>query len=229
MQNEIDVKQKISDDLEIRFYPAHWEDLKKSGLSDEIIKDAHLRSCSPREIFEVAPPSLASKISSMYEIPYPGTRDSRYKIYGEDGEPVIDKKGKQVEYIQKKDAPSHLYLTRTAFGVLNDISNPLWIVEGAKKALRLEQEGFEVVGIDGCWNWKKKDDGSVHDYWLNNPLIEDFSKIPLEGRTIYIPADSDYTKKWAVRKGYLYLMAELMLRGAIVHFVSIPCKGIEKQ
>ncbi len=64
----------------------HYEDLKKSGLSDETILEADIKSVPPRDI----PKKLGFDIpglSSMYEIPYPGCEGySRFKAFYADSE-----------------------------------------------------------------------------------------------------------------------------------------------
>ena len=45
--------------------PAHVEDLKRSGLSDETILEAEIKGVSPSEI-----PGKLSKVTSAYKIPY---------------------------------------------------------------------------------------------------------------------------------------------------------------
>lgn len=67
-------------------HPDHPEDLRKSGLSDEAIQEAGIKSVSPRDI----PKKLGFDIPgliSMYEIPYPGCDGySRFKAFYADDE-----------------------------------------------------------------------------------------------------------------------------------------------
>lgn len=61
----------MNDDLISSLHPAHLEDLHKSGLSNEIILEAGIKSVPPRDISKKLGFDIPGLIS-MYEIPYPG-------------------------------------------------------------------------------------------------------------------------------------------------------------
>jgi hypothetical protein len=77
------MREQISMDF---LHPEHLADLHKSGLSNEIILEAGIKSVPPRDI----PKKLGFDIpglSSMYEIPYPGCDGySRFKAFYADSE-----------------------------------------------------------------------------------------------------------------------------------------------
>ena len=57
----------------------HYEDLKKSGHSDETIQEAGIKSVRPGDINKIFGYETYAK--SCYEIPYSGTDCLRYKIF----------------------------------------------------------------------------------------------------------------------------------------------------
>ena len=111
--------------------PSHLEDLRKSGLNDETIQEAGLKSVPPRLFKEILDHN--AKIESMYLIPYPGTDFSRYKLFP----PLTNREGHTKKYHQPKDSAPRLYVP-PGF----DCTKKLWrITEGEKKALKATQEG----------------------------------------------------------------------------------------
>lgn len=151
-------------DLISRLHPDHLADLRKSGLSDDTIREAGIRSVPPRDINE---------------------------IFG--------------------------YETHVK-SALNDLSIPLYITEGEKKALKACQEGLYCVAISGLWNWKVKD---------KDELISDFDLIALGGRTAYIVPDNDwllpdrYGKSKNLRQAVYGLAYKLINRGSRVSWVEL--------
>src|SRR5215469_16079534 len=97
----------------------HLEDLKRSGLNDNMIRSMGARSIDPREVpgFE---DGLYAKVKSVLELPYPNVEGfSRYKPF-----PSIeweeDGKKKKMKYWQPKDSGNHLYLLPSVADVIND-------------------------------------------------------------------------------------------------------------
>jgi hypothetical protein len=205
------------DDLH-RFHPDHLADLRKSGLSDEMIAAAGVRSISARGIVN----ALGFPVyggTSLLCFPYPGADGfCRYKAFYES-----DFAGKRPKYLQKKGSGSHLYIPDTTRTVLRDTSVPLYLTEGEKKTLKGCQEGLFCIGLSGLWNWSDGDKG----------LIADFSQINIEGRTVCIVPDNDYRKSDApygtknLEKAVSALAQKLMERGAQVSVVGLP-DGPEK-
>ena len=189
---------------------------EKSGLSDEIIKQALIKAVPPNDInrrFGFNIPGL----TSCYEIPY-DEHFSRFKAFYDD---TIN--GKRPKYMQRKDTGNRLYIPSTIRPVINDPSIPLYITEGEKKALKATQEGLYCIGLSGLWNWSNG----------KKELIPDFDQITLKNRAIHIVPDNDWLKpnKHGYRKNLkqaLYgLAGELINREAKVSIVQLP-QGEEK-
>jgi hypothetical protein len=202
--------------------PEHSKDLEKSGLSDNVAKEANIKSVPQEQIFEMLGFSIDG-IISMYEIPF-DSEYSRFRIFYEDGKEFSKDGSKKPKYLTKKDTENRLYMPSKVTSVLENVSIPLNITEGEKKALKACQEGLDCIGITGLWNWKVKG---------KDELIPDFDKIALDGRTIYLIPDNDWLEpdrkgerknlKQAVH-GLAYLLID---KGAKVYWRELP-KGEEK-
>lgn len=147
-------------------------DLYKSGLTDETIYKAGIKSVTKDRFKELG---LPSNVKSAYEIPY-GDGYSRYRLFYEDGY-----SGRK--YHQLEGTTNKLYIPSLARPHLKDITIPLYIVEGEKKALKACQDGLCCIAIGGLWNYLDKATGE---------LIEDFNLIDFQGRIVYIVPDNDY-------------------------------------
>lgn len=197
-------------------HPAHLEDLQKSGLSNEIILEADIKSVPPRDI----PKRLGFdtlELISMYEIPYDGEY-SRYKVFYEESSKFSKDGTKKPKYLCRKDSGNRLYIPHKTRPILPDVSTPLYITEGEKKALKAIQEGLPCVAISGLWNWSNG----------NKELIQDFDQIALEGRIVYLIPDSDWLEpnregKPKNLKQAVYELAYLLIdRGAKVNWIELP-------
>lgn len=158
----------------------HLEDLKKSGLSDDTIRQVGFKSMDRLEAMRTlkmesgfVPPNLRD----IYIIPYPGTSYMRFKIFYEGS--YTGKK--QPKYLQPRNTPPRLFVPEEVRSVLQDPNIPLEIVEGEKKALKVAQEGMPVIGLAGLWCW-------MHE----GRLLSDFDAIALKGRAVTICPDNDW-------------------------------------
>ena len=202
-------------------HPDHLADLRKSGLSDEAIQEAGIKSVSPRDI----PKKLGFDIpglSSMYEIPYPGCEGySRFKAFYADGERYYKGGDEKPKYLARKDSGNHLYIPPKVKQILSNPAIPLYITEGEKKTLKAAQEGIDCIGLSGLWNWGRKTENGYE-------LLPDFSQIALDGRTIYIVPDSDWLepnregKPKNLKQAVHDLAHRLIDRGAKVSWVELP-------
>lgn len=196
----------------MNLHPApHFVDLRRSGLSDEIILKASIESI---------PPDLIAKelgfnnpdIDSIYRIPYPGADGfCRYRVFYQDG-----KEGPK--YVQRKGSGNRLYIPEKVRAVLQDVSIPLHFPEGEKKTLKACQEGLHCIGLSGLWNWSNG----------KKELIPDFDQVALKGRKVFIVPDSDWLNpnkhgyKKNLEKAVNELGQRLIERGAEVFAVLLP-------
>ncbi len=132
--------------------PQHYSDLLKSGLSDDTIREAGIKSVPPGQINKKLGFDIHGLVS-MYEIPF-DDEYSRYKAFYKSGK-EFDKVGNsKPKYLTRKDSGNRLYIPSKVKSVLNYLSIPLEITEGSKKALKACQEGLNCIAITGLWNWK---------------------------------------------------------------------------
>ena len=116
---------------------------------------------------------------------------------------------------------------------LGDLSIPIALCEGEKKALALwrlawhetEKPRFIPIAIAGVWNWRGtvgKTGGPNGERLDVKGPIADLSRIPWDGRVVFIVFDANVhtndSVKWA-RKG---IARELATRNAKAQFVNLP-------
>lgn len=201
----------------INLAPGHYKDLQKSGLSDSTIKNAGIKSVPPGQInkkFGFSIPGLVS----MYEIPFDEDY-SRFKAFYEEGKSFNNDGSEKPKYLAKSDSGNRLYIPSKVKTTLQDVSIPLEITEGEKKALKACQEGLGCIAITGLWNYKVKG---------KDELIPDFNEIALDGRTIYLVPDNDWLlpNRKGERKNLkqaVHNLAYLLIdRGAKVYLRELP-------
>ena len=186
-------------------HPEHLADLRKSGLSDEMIEKAGIRSVPPGEINKLL--GWNAPVNSVLAFPYPGDNSFiRHKLF-----PALLRKGetRAQKYYQSKNSDLHIYRP-PGF----DPDADIYIVEGEKKTLKGQQEGLNCLGISGLWNWKVKGEEA---------LIEDFNKYNFKGKQVFLVPDNDWQdpEKNLVQAVYrlAYLLDE---RGATVSIIQLP-------
>ncbi len=197
--------------------PEHYKDLQKSGLSDTTIKKAGIKSIPPDQInsklgFDI--PELVSMYEILFDEDY-----SRFKAFYEDGKTFFNDGSEKPKYLARKKSGNRLYVPSKVKATLQDVSIPLEITEGEKKALKACQEDLDCIAVSGLWNYKIKG---------KDELMHDFDKIALDGRTIYLVPDNDWllpnrkgerkNLKQAVH-GLAYLLID---RGAKVYWRELP-------
>ena len=183
------------------------EDLAKSGLSPEFDDNSEL--LSPTDMQErgfYVPEGCAG----AYTFPYydiDGTQLTYdYKTF-RDGQEIIEKKlfyrirllgtfdakSAQGKYRQPKGTPTVAYLPRslpvgspnkTWLQELQDLSRPLLITEGEKKALAGCKAGVATVGLGGIWNFNNG----------HNLPVFPLNWLPI-GKTVIFAYDFDYKIK----------------------------------
>lgn len=150
-------------------------------------------------------------------------------IHGTDGgvvlrqyrpdDPRKDKRGKAVKY--ETPVGSSLRIDVPP-GALLDLSNPavpLFVTEGSKKADCAVGHGLCCIALMGVNGYRgKRSDGTKGE-------LEDWDRIALEGREVYLAFDSDVSTKPEVRRALDGLSAMLRGRGARVRVVLLPQTG----
>jgi hypothetical protein len=154
--------------------PQHYEDLQKSGLSDDTIEKAGIKSVSPDHVNERVGFNVHG-VSSAYEIPYPGCDGySRYRCFYRDGETGP-------KYFLRQNTAPRLYIPPAQVTNLPE-NTEVYITWGEKKVLKATLEGLICIGIGGVRGW---DNG-------NGSLIPDFDLIDLKNCVIHLVPDNDW-------------------------------------
>ncbi len=180
-------------------------DLKKSGLAKETIIDAKL------EIFEGSSDDLKNLIgfssidkqsivqaSSILKIPYFDKSDNiiyyRLRLY-----PPLN----NAKYLSPRDSESIPYIPTSTYKIQSKRNKDIWICEGEKKALSIQQCDEYTIGLQGVWNFrrKNKETGEIIQE-LQNEIVE----FCIPGRTFNLAFDSDFLSNQNVRHA-LYLLA----------------------
>lgn len=216
--NQVVSNEQVIDSIESSFQPNHLADLRKSALSNKTIQEAPIKSLRPADVDRTIGYPTCAK--SAYEIPYPGTDYSRYKMFYEEADKINPKTGdERPKYLARKDSGNRLYIPPKVKQILSNPAIPLYITEGEKKALKAAQEGINCIAISGLWNWKTKD---------SDELISDFDLIALADRTIGIVPDNDWLKldkhgkEKNLKQAVFRLAEKLKERGARVFIVQLP-------
>lgn len=187
----------------------HVQDLHKSGLSDKTIEELGFWSASGEEVKTLL--ELKSDVGPGMVIPYP-------IFQGYDRVRLDDKLGKSVRYMAKPGSPNKFYIPPLAQSVMSDVSKPLIITEGEKKAAKSCQEGIPCIACSGVWNWKTRINPGDKD----SKALPDFDMFKWEERVVFIVFDSDASKNDQVKKAAKALKDELDRRGAVVFIRFLP-------
>ncbi len=187
--------------------PEHLADLRKSGLSDETVRAHQFRSVPPATISKLLGFDN-QKIRSAMLIPYADPAGGffdhvRMKIF-----PPLN----GTKYLQPRGSAVRLYFPIPTIPLLG-AAQPLWLVEGEKKAAAVAQVGLPAIGFAGIDAWHRAG---------TRELIPDFHFICLAGRVIELVPDGDWRTKPRVLRGALGLAAALEARGARVRLVALP-------
>jgi hypothetical protein len=200
--------------------PEHRADLQKSGLTDDTIAKQKIRSIPPAMFGQLLGFDVP-KVTSAYLLPFPDSRGGwfdhvRMKVF-----PALTTDGGTIKYLQPKRSGVRIYFPlATLDGVLRS-ADPLYIVEGEKKALSVAQLGLPAVGLCGIEGWHVAGARELH------PDLDD---VGLCGRTIYLVPDADVRTNGAVHRAVHRLVDALGARGvAEAKLVLVPpeYKGID--
>jgi uncharacterized protein DUF3854 len=194
--------------------PAHRRDLEKSGLRDDLVREQGIRSVPPSTFDAMLGFRVPWALSSLMLIPYPDP-DGGYvdmfqvKLFP----PLTDADGHTTKYLQPRRSAPRLYFIRRVLLLVMDPTIPLYLVEGAKKALAGAQLGLAAVGFNGIQSWHVTG---------TRRLLADFARLPLAGRPVELVPDGDVATNPAVEAGAAHFAEALDAAGARVRVVLLP-------
>jgi hypothetical protein len=189
----------------------HGDQLDASGISVETATLARLRS-------------------GVEGLVFPYYNPAKRKFNGFERVRLDRPNGGQ-KYTQESGTGSRLYYPHAVSDELHTAlltsEVPIFIVEGEKKALalqeRLQSRGC-VIGLGGVWNWCKRRSFASR----TRPLIDDFARVKISGRTAYVCFDSDVATNAQVRQAEEELSKALSEAKAEVRLLTLPSKDGER-
>jgi hypothetical protein len=166
---------------------AHRADLEGSGLSERTIAawGAYTVEVDQRWVMNqlgfshIDPPALALPILPPDRI-QPDLDDVLLKP----DRPRVDRRLHAAKYEARPKSRNRIHAPLSTRGKLNDVSTPLVITEGQKKAEKAAQEGICAVALAGVWNWKDRVGETSFP-------ISDFELFILTRRRVLLCFDSD--------------------------------------
>jgi hypothetical protein len=198
----------------------HRANLQRSGLTDETIRQQKIRAVPPSMI-DLLLGFPTSNVVSAYVLPFADPRGGwmehvRLRVFP----PYRDRRG-LVKYLQPRRSGVRIYFPLATLPAVRHSADPLYVVEGEKKALAVAQTGLPTVGICGIEAWHLAGSSALH------PDLDD---VGLAGRVVHIIPDADYRTNAAVARAVRGLaQACTARRAASVRIVLVPadCKGVD--
>ena len=201
------------------------EDLRdKSGLSAEILERAQVKLFTggvdllkDRLGFASIEGQPILKMATLVEIPsfdaHGNITNHHYRLY-----PATNGR----RYLHSMGSPARPYILTEVWAVKDKSNRPLWITEGAKKALKLAQQGRYAIALPGVWQFQDAHDPE------ETFLFDDLEQFMWRGRTIFLGFDMDLWTNPQVRFALYELALKLTSRGAIMRFPKwMGAKGID--
>jgi len=202
----------------MRLLDVHEKQLKMSGIPKDCAVECGIFSSS---VVEDLIKYLNMPAAGLHEPPY--LIFPYYNLENRDKVETYsvrfaESEGLENKYLRTKGAPNYLYVPKPlTLEMLNNISKPIIITEGEKKAISGFINGYLTIGIPGINGWRTKYEGQER----TTPLSE-FDEIILEDRAVYIVFDSDVEEKVEILKAENKLVEFLTDRGSEVYCVRIP-------
>ncbi|MBN1854573.1 MAG: DUF3854 domain-containing protein [Pirellulales bacterium] len=196
--------------------PHHLAELRASGLSDDTIRAAKIRS-------ETNHIKLASMLNRRKWDRKQGP-GLVFPFIDESGATVLyrvkpdrppQKNGKPCKYLSPVGGGVRIYVPPGVYEAFYDPKLVLGITEGEKKLACVTQYGIACLGLTGvdCWHTRK-----------SSALHPDLDRIQWHGRCVLIIFDSDAIDNSNVLENERLLAATLEQHGATVRIVRIPPK-----
>jgi putative DNA primase/helicase len=210
-----------------RLLPQHLADLRKSGLSDEQIAACGFTSLqAPASVQKVLRwKRYQGELGPCIAIPFFDAegRSTGYDRLKPDRPRAAKEDGKPIKYESPKGSSNLPYLPPWTRTVLQNVSIPLVITEGEKKAAKADQEQIACVGLVGVYGWQKKRIKDKDGKPLGErELIPGLAAIPWERRAVYVCFDSDAASNPNVRRAEWHLAEVLTRHGAAVKVIRLP-------
>lgn len=203
-------------------FPQHAEMLAASGISPERARARRYRSVDTKVNLEHYGVTAAGRKVPGLLVPMLRVDGSEWGYQYRPDSPR-ERGGKPVKYETPVGQRNGIDFPPGVRDKLADLTTPLWITEGVKKADSAVQRGLACIALPGVWSWKGKPGNGPHE---STVALADWDDVGLKGRGVVLAFDSDVMVKPAVRKALDRLAAFLVARGvAEVRYLVLPDVG----
>jgi len=196
--------------------PHHLRDLRKSGLTDETIRECgfYSESSYSKLAVMIGWKSYPKRMGTALVIPFRGPSGEMIGYNRiKPSIPKLNRNGKPQKYLGPKGQPQRPYFPPGVIDKLSDPTASLMITEGEKKAAAATQEGFPCIGLTGVFCFNTKGTGS---------LCPELLQINWKGRDVRIVYDSDLNSNDKVADAESRLAQQLKQQGAKVKVIRLP-------
>ena len=188
--------------------PEHRADLEKSGLTMATIRASYIRSVPPAMIEPLlGRPHRLQDLRSAYLIPF---RSPRGGFMDHVRLRLCPPFASGCKYLQPTGSAPRLYFPGWTMEDACTGTDPVWLIEGEKKALAVAQLGEPAIGFCGIEGWHA---GGTCE------LLPDFADVRLDGRPVKLWPDADWRTNPHVHRGVRRFANALLARGAVVELV----------
>lgn len=209
-------------------------DMQASGLTQETLNENQIKvfDGNPEELAEMLSIELEFAVHlchyhAIIQIPYQSKKDQEDQFCRIKLIPAYETKdGKNIKYLQPKGRSTRPYITEKVWSARKDVAVDLFIVEGEKKALLLNQEDFHAIALPGVFNFRNSTEPNAETIELN----QDLRAFNWTDRNVFIAFDADFRSNKNVRLAMFELAFRLEKQGAKVKIVtwdSNQGKGID--
>ncbi|MFY9531247.1 MAG: DUF3854 domain-containing protein [Candidatus Acidiferrales bacterium] len=202
----------------LRLLPHHRRELERSGLTPRTMDmwGAYSVEADQKWVMSMLgfphldPPALALPILA----PDLDKPDLNFVVVKPDT-PRRDDRNRIVKYEVAKNSRNRLHVPLNIREKLLDVSLPVTVTEGQKKAEAGSQKGLVAIGLFGVWNWRDRIGEASFP-------IGDFDSIALKDRRVLLAFDSDAASNPHVGQAENDLAQFLSKRGALVAIKTLP-------
>lgn len=211
-----------TDNYGMGLFPQHAEMLAASGISPERARARRYRSIDTKVSLEQYKVTQAGRRVPGLLVPMLRVDGSEWGYQYRPDSPR-ERDGKPVKYETPTGQRNGIDFPPGVRDMLADLTTPLWVTEGVKKADSAVQRGLACIALPGVWSWKGKPGKAAHE---STVAVADWDDVGLKGRGVVLAFDSDVMVKPAVRAALERLAAYLTMRGAAeVRYLLLPDEG----
>lgn len=209
----------------------HYEHLKKSGISDEVITERGYLSMEriPREsksaglFLNQQQFNLSELGFSKKQLRVPGILMPVHNVNGKiatyqyrPDKPRTDEKFRPIKYENPPDQPVCFDIPPRCQSMKDNPHLPAFITEGIKKTDSLATKGVFAIGLTGVWGFKGTNS------FGGKTIQADFDYVAWNSRLVYLVFDSDIITKTSVQMALNRLSEHLTRKQAYVRVLQLP-------